>query len=81
MELLEYSGGLKGTAYTRTVTIKRYAENENQVIDINLDSLRLQGKDYELIDGDMITIAKIPEVVENGQYYRSCALSRHLSAF
>ena len=65
MELLEYSGGLKGTAYTRTVTIKRYAENENQVIDINLDSLRLQGKDYELIDGDMITIAKIPEVVEN----------------
>ena len=44
MDLLEYSGGLKELPIQEQLPLKRYAENENQVIDINLDSLRLQGK-------------------------------------
>lgn len=64
-ELINYAGGLKGTAYTRTVTVKRFADNENQIIDINLDSLQTKGINFEVLDGDVIVIAKIPEVVEN----------------
>lgn len=64
-ELIYYAGGLKSTAYKRNVSIYRYVNNENKVLDINLDSLMKIGKDFELLDGDKVIFAKIPEVVEN----------------
>ncbi len=64
-ELIYYAGGLKSTAYKRNVTIKRYINNENIVLDINLDSLTKTGVNFELLDGDKVTFAKIPEIVEN----------------
>lgn len=64
-ELIYYAGGLKSTAYKRNVTVKRYADNENVVMDINLDSLMHAGINYQLMDGDNVTFAKIPEIVEN----------------
>lgn len=64
-ELIYYAGGLKSTAYKRNVTIKRYANNENVVMDINLDSLIQSNINFPVMDGDLITFAKIPEIVEN----------------
>ena len=64
-ELIAYAGGLKSTAYKRNISINRYVNNENVVLDIDLDNLIKTGKNYPLIDGDKITISRIPEVVEN----------------
>lgn len=64
-ELITYAGGLKSTAYKRNVTIYRYYQNENIVLDINLDSLERERINFNLLDGDKITFARIPEVVEN----------------
>ncbi len=64
-ELITYAGGLKSTAYKRNVTIFRYKDNENVVLDFNLDSLERERVNFGLLDGDKITFARIPEVVEN----------------
>ncbi|MFN0275504.1 MAG: SLBB domain-containing protein [Chitinophagales bacterium] len=64
-ELIYYAGGLKSTAYKRNVTIKRYEDNENVVMDINLDSMMKAQINFQLLDGDLVSFAKIPEVVEN----------------
>jgi protein involved in polysaccharide export with SLBB domain len=64
-ELIYYAGGLKATAYKRNITIKRYIGNENVYLDINLDSLSISGINFPLLDGDVIVLAKIPEIVEN----------------
>ena len=36
-DLFKYAGGLKPTAYTRTIKVNRYSNNENVLIDLNLD--------------------------------------------
>ena len=64
-DLFKYAGGLKPTAYTRTIKVNRYSNNENVLIDLNLDSLRLKGSKFELLDGDLITITRIPEIIDN----------------
>lgn len=64
-ELIAYAGGLRSTAYKRNVTIYRYVNNENVVLDFNLDSLERERVNFPLLDGDKITFARIPEVVEN----------------
>lgn len=64
-KLLFYAGGLKSTAYTNIVTISRYINNENVVVDINYDSIKASGSDFILLNGDKITFVKIPETVEN----------------
>ena len=45
-DLFKYAGGLKPTAYTRTIKVNRYSNNENVIIDFNLDSLRLKGSKF-----------------------------------
>lgn len=64
-EAIYYAGGLKSTAYTRNVSIYRYANNENKVLDINLDSLIKMKINVPLFNGDKIVITKIPELIEN----------------
>ncbi|MBC8173807.1 MAG: SLBB domain-containing protein [Chitinophagales bacterium] len=64
-ELIFYAGGLKSTAYKRNVTIKRYSDNENVILDINLDSIIKGGINFQVLDGDIVTFAKIPETIEN----------------
>jgi len=64
-EVIAYAGGLRATAYKRNVTIFRYFDNENIVMDFNLDSIERNGINYPIIDGDKIVFARIPEVIEN----------------
>jgi len=64
-EVIAYAGGLRATAYKRNVTIFRYFDNENIVMDFNLDSIERDGINYPIIDGDKIVFARIPEVIEN----------------
>lgn len=64
-DLIKYAGGLKATAYTRTIKVNRYINNENVIIDVNLDSIQSSGRQFELMDGDLITITRIPEIIDN----------------
>ena len=64
-ELIYYAGGLKSTAYKRNVSIFRYVNNENVVLDFNLDSVEREKINFPLINGDRIVFSKIPEVIEN----------------
>lgn len=64
-QLIKYAGGLKSTAYTNIVTVSRYINNENVIVDINYDSIKSSGSDFVLLNGDKITFVKIPETVEN----------------
>ncbi|MFI5172398.1 MAG: polysaccharide biosynthesis/export family protein, partial [Chitinophagales bacterium] len=64
-EAIYYSGGLKSTAYTRNVSIYRYTNNENKVLDINLDSLIKMKINVPLFNGDKVIFTKIPEIIEN----------------
>ena len=64
-ELIYYAGGLKSTAYKRNVTLYRYVNNENLVMDINLDSLERSGVNFPLINGDKVIFARIPDIIEN----------------
>lgn len=64
-EVIFYAGGLKPEAYKKTVTINRFVNNENLIIDINYDSLLQAGENFELLNGDRITFARIPETLEN----------------
>jgi len=64
-ELIYYAGGLKSTAYKRNVTLYRYTNNENMVMDMNLDSIERMGINYPLINGDKVIFARIPDIIEN----------------
>lgn len=64
-EVIAYAGGLRSTTYKRNVSITRYVDNENIVLDINLDSLERERVNYVLLDGDKANFARIPEIIEN----------------
>lgn len=64
--LLYYAGGLNASAYTANIQIKRYKENKKEyLIDLNLDSLIRNKGDFQLMDGDLITINDVPSGLEN----------------
>lgn len=79
MKLLSYAGGLTNKAYTGSIQIERYVDNEFRLIDLKLDSLKKAQGDFVLQNGDKITINALPEqlltlvkingpVVQPGQY-------------
>ncbi len=73
-KLIEYAGGFKPTAYLGRVHINRiipFSERKNfelerKVVDINLkEILNQKGKDFNLFDGDNVTIFSILDKVKN----------------
>ncbi len=64
-KLLEFSGGLLPAAYSKNVQVQRFAGSQRIVLDLNLDSLRTFGGDFNLFDGDVIRIDTVGEVFEN----------------
>ncbi len=65
-ELIQYAGGLEADAYYRNVQVKRYENNEEMIIDINLgDLIKDSISDFKLINGDIVTISPIKEAYSN----------------
>ncbi len=64
-DLIRFAGGLKASAFTRTINIKRYVRNRSMLLDVNLDSLRLIGEDYPLQDGDSVFVYRVPDEPHN----------------
>lgn len=63
--LLTYCGGLTSKAYTKSIQIKRYTNSQVQLINVNLDSLMTNKKDFVLMNGDAISINEVPDQVFN----------------
>ncbi len=64
-KLVEYAGGLLPAAYSKNVQIQRFAGSQRILLDMSLDSLRTFGGDFNLFDGDVITIDTVGDVFEN----------------
>ena len=65
LKLIEFAGGLKPEAFTRNLNIKRYRNNEEVLVDVNLDSLLLAKGDMELMDGDSVFVYRVPVGLRN----------------
>lgn len=65
IKLIEFAGGLNYDAYTNNVTVKRFVDNEERLLDVNLKELIDNKKDFGLLNGDEITILKVPKSYQN----------------
>ncbi|MBR9922662.1 MAG: hypothetical protein GYB31_17660 [Bacteroidetes bacterium] len=65
IDLVELAGGLEDNAYLKSVQITRIADDQQQIIDVNLRELIDQGSDFELKGADNIVISKIAKPYEN----------------
>lgn len=63
-KLIEYAGGLEVDAYLQNIQVKRFQNDQEVIIDINLKDLKDRKQDFELLNGDVISIRKIPSSVE-----------------
>ncbi|MFY0591671.1 SLBB domain-containing protein [Roseivirga sp.] len=74
IDLIGFAGGLKPTAFTESVTIKRIksiidrdgeSNFDREIININYKDLLEQGVNYKLQDGDVITFGKVLDDLDN----------------
>ncbi len=65
LSLLKFAGGVTPKAYLSNVIIKRYEGNESKLISLNLDSLLKTKGDFNLKNGDQISINNIPDLIIN----------------
>lgn len=63
--LLKWAGGLKNNAALNNIQIRRYANDQQLLIDVNLRELQDQGRDFNLNPGDVIVVPAIPTTAEN----------------
>lgn len=63
--LINFAGGLSPFAYKKTLQVKRVKNNAVVLADVDLDSLLNNKKDFEMVDGDIVSIRRIPDIVEN----------------
>ncbi|MBK9793931.1 MAG: SLBB domain-containing protein [Sphingobacteriales bacterium] len=64
-DLLKYCGNYKPDAFTKVVQIRRYDENKQILIDFNLDSIKANGGQILLKNGDVVGVRSIPDKVKN----------------
>lgn len=64
-DALQFAGGLEADAYLRNIQIKRYVNDEERIIDVNLGELLRANEDFELMNGDLIDIKPISEAYSN----------------
>jgi protein involved in polysaccharide export with SLBB domain len=64
-QLIEYAGGLTANAYTEIIQIQRIQDNQRTIIDVNLQDLLDNQKDFELLNGDVVSLKTIPRPFQN----------------
>ncbi len=64
-ELVKLSGGLKANALKSNIQIKRIENDSIRIIDVDYLALENSGKDYVLLNGDVITILEINTNIRN----------------
>lgn len=64
-QLIDFAGGLTVNAYQKEIQIKRIIDDEEVIIDVPMKELFDANKDFELLNGDVVTIKGIPKPYEN----------------
>lgn len=64
-KLIEYAGGLKNNAYQGNVQVKRFVDDAEKIIDVNLRDLNRRGGDFMLQSGDEVVVKEIPKPYKN----------------
>ncbi|MEZ5002303.1 MAG: SLBB domain-containing protein [Chitinophagales bacterium] len=64
-DLLQYAAGYTPTSYTKSIQIKRYKNNSVYIFDLDLDSVKQVGGTIVLENGDVVSVRKIPEILDN----------------
>lgn len=62
---LLFAGGLAPDAYYKNIQIRRYIKDEEKIIDIDFGKLLADSADFELVNGDIISISTIKEAYSN----------------
>jgi protein involved in polysaccharide export with SLBB domain len=63
-EVLKYAGGFTANAYTKYIQVKRISNTEIKLIDVNVDSLQKNKKDFVLLNGDDVVVrASLNEIL------------------
>ncbi len=65
IDLLQFCGGLKASANLQNIQLKRFENNIEKLIDINLNQILKENSDYSLKNGDVITVLNIPDKYKN----------------
>ena len=74
LDLIGFAGGLKPTAFTKTVTVKRVRSTNNrsrtsafdrELISVDYDSLLSNGINFQLQDGDELIFGEVLEKYDN----------------
>jgi len=65
IKLIEYAGGLEDNAYRNTIQVRRYLNDREEIIDVNLRELQESGQDFSLIGGDRVIVREIPRPYQN----------------
>ncbi len=65
LELITHAGGLRPDAYKKNIQVIRYENDEEKLIDVDLTALYQAGKNFEVKDGDRITINQIGQAFAN----------------
>ena len=64
-DLLKFCGNYKPDAFTKIIQIRRFEDNKQILMDINLDSVKANGGKVVLKNGDVVGVRSIPEKVKN----------------
>jgi protein involved in polysaccharide export with SLBB domain len=64
-KLIEYAGGLESNAFTKSVNVRRIAQNEEVILTFSLDEILAKKQDFSILNGDEITISAIALPADN----------------
>jgi len=64
-EIIRFAGGLAPDAYIKSVQVTRTNKDKSQIIDVNYEDLLGINSNFELLDGDVVSISSIPGGIEN----------------
>ena len=66
-DLITYAGGLTENAYRTNIRVRRFVDDEQVIIDVDLRDLERGNSDFKLLRGDVVNIPTIPGEYRN--YY------------
>ncbi len=64
-KLLEYAGGFSANAYREIIQIRRFVNDKQVMLDVNLKDLTTGNSDFTLLNGDSVTVRRIAASTEN----------------
>jgi protein involved in polysaccharide export with SLBB domain len=65
LALIDYTGGLNANAYRSNIQVKRFENDRERIINVNLRDLADKKQDFTLLDDDEVVINVIPKEFDN----------------